>query len=87
MNGITLMHSADPELETKNIIELKDANGKAFIREFAATAKKGSGWVDYMWPKPGEKKPLQEGKLCQGSENANRRSSDRRCRNLSELIG
>jgi cytochrome c len=54
-NGTTLAHAANPELETKNILELKDTNGKAFIREFAETAKKGSGWVDYMWPKPGEK--------------------------------
>jgi cytochrome c len=68
MNGITLMHSADPELETKNIIELKDANGKAFIREFAATAKKGSGWVDYMWPKPGEKSPSKKVSYVKGAK-------------------
>jgi cytochrome c len=60
MNGITLMHPANPELETKNILELKDPNGKAFIREFVETAKKGSGWVDYMWPKPGEKSPSKK---------------------------
>ena len=56
MDGTILMHPANPELETKSIIDLKDANGKAFMREFIETAKaKGSGWVDYMWPKPGEK--------------------------------
>jgi cytochrome c len=61
MNGTTLMHPANPELETKSILELKDENGKAFIREFIETAKtKGSGWVDYMWPKPGEKKPAKK---------------------------
>lgn len=47
-----LMHPANPELETKSILDIKDANGKAFLREFVETAKaKGSGWVDYMWPK------------------------------------
>ena len=60
MNGITLMHPANPELETKSILDLKDVNGKAFVREFIETAKKGSGWVDYMWPKPGEKKPAKK---------------------------
>ena len=61
MNGITLMHPANPELETKSILDMKDANGKAFMREFIETAKtKGSGWVDYVWPKPGEKSPSKK---------------------------
>ena len=61
MNGTILMHPANPELETKSVIDLKDANGKAFMQEFIETAKgKGSGWVDYMWPKPGEKRPSKK---------------------------
>ena len=60
MSGTILMHPANPELETKSIIDIKDANGKAFMREFIETAKKGSGWVDYMWPKPGEKTPSKK---------------------------
>ena len=61
MSGTILMHPANPELETKSIIDLKDANGKVFMREFIETAKtKGSGWVDYMWPKPGEKSPSKK---------------------------
>ncbi len=60
MKGTTLMHPANPELETKSILDLKDVNGKAFVREFIETAKKGSGWVDYVWPKPGEKSPSKK---------------------------
>jgi len=61
MNGVILMHPANPELETKSILDLKDANGKTFMREFVETAKnKGSGWVEYMWPKMGEKKPAKK---------------------------
>jgi cytochrome c len=61
MNGTTLMHPANPELETKSMLDIKDANGKAFMREFVETAKtKGSGWVDYVWPKPGEKSPSKK---------------------------
>ena len=61
MNGVTLVHPASPELETKSTIDLKDANGKTFVRDFVETAKtKRSGWVDYMWPKPGEKTPSKK---------------------------
>ena len=39
-------------------IDLKDSNGKLFFIEMNEVAKtKGAGWVDYMWPKPGEKTP------------------------------
>ena len=55
MKGTTLVQPANPELEAKSTLDLKDANGKAFVREFLETGKKGSGWVDYMWTKPGEK--------------------------------
>src|SRR5574342_629010 len=34
MNGTILMHPANPELETKNIMDMKDANGRAFMRDF-----------------------------------------------------
>ena len=61
LKGINLMHPVSPELEGKDLIDLKDANGKALVREFIETAKnKGQGWVEYMWPKPGEKKPSKK---------------------------
>jgi len=61
MNGTALVSPPRPELEGKSLMGTKDAKGKAFIREFIETAKtKGSGWVDYMWPKPGEDKPSKK---------------------------
>ena len=61
MKGVNLMHPASPELEGKDLIDLKDANGKAIVREFIETAKtKGQGWVEYLWPKPGEKTPSKK---------------------------
>lgn len=48
-----LAHGANSRLVGKDIIELKDADGKAFMREIvskAATAT--SGWVDYKWTDP-----------------------------------
>jgi len=54
LNGKTLFHGSLPELEGTNVLGLKDSNGKLFIVEMTNVVKsKGSGWVDYMWPKPG----------------------------------
>ena len=61
INGTALVNPPSPEIEGKNFIDIKDAKGKALIREFIKTAKtKGSGWVDYWWPKPGDDKPSRK---------------------------
>lgn len=61
MNGIEVFHPIQPDLEGKSIIGMKDANGKAFIQEMIEIANtKGSGWVEYMWPKPGESEPSKK---------------------------
>jgi cytochrome c len=51
-------HGANAKLVGKNLIDLKDQNGKAFIRDFVQTAStaKGEGWVDYDWAHPQTKK-------------------------------
>lgn len=55
--GEMLMHSMKPALEGKNVNPLRDKGGKLLFIEFNRIAtEKGSGWVDYQWPKPGEKK-------------------------------
>ena len=51
--GNTLAHGDNIKLVGKNLIDLKDADGKPFIREFVQVASsKGSGWIDYRWPNP-----------------------------------
>ncbi|RJP80286.1 MAG: hypothetical protein C4522_08200 [Desulfobacteraceae bacterium] len=58
MKGVMQMHPIKHKMEGKELIGLKDVNGKRFFVEMNNVAKeKGSGWVDYMWPKPGEKSP------------------------------
>src|SRR6266699_3303402 len=39
MNGTVLVNPPSPEIKGKKLIDLKDAKGKAFIREFIETAK------------------------------------------------
>jgi cytochrome c len=55
--GNNLAHSTNPKLVGKNTMEIKDPNGKAFIKEMTDLAtSKGSGWVDYEFADPIEKK-------------------------------
>jgi cytochrome c len=57
-NGMNLSHAITPGLIGKNLMGIKDVNGKMFFAEFVEVAKnKGEGWVAYAWPKPGEKNP------------------------------
>ena len=56
--GVMLMHPMKPKLEGKNVNPLRDASGKLlFVEMNRVCLENGSGWVNYMWPKPGEKKP------------------------------
>jgi len=58
INGQMRMHPVKYKMEGKNYIDLKDTNGKLFFTAMNEVAKtKGSGWVDYVWPKPGEQTP------------------------------
>jgi cytochrome c len=53
MLGLCVAHGARPALIGKNLIDLKDQDGRFLIRDLAAIAQSpGSGWVDYKWPNP-----------------------------------
>lgn len=57
LSGTNLAHGANPALVGKNLIDLKDQDGKFLIRALIEVAKDpGSGWVDYKWPNPQTKK-------------------------------
>ncbi len=59
LDGKMIAHPIKPELTQRdNLVEVKDTDGKPLFVEFVQVAgSKGTGWVDYMWPKPGEEKP------------------------------
>ena len=53
-----IMHPVKPELDRQDVSEIKDPAGKRLFVEFAELVKrKGSGYVDYQWPKPGKDTP------------------------------
>lgn len=59
--GVDLVNPAFPNLEGRNLMDLEDSSGKPLIREmFQMVETRGSGWVDYMWPKPGESVSTQK---------------------------
>jgi len=59
LNAVCIMHPIKPELNGKDLSGLKDPNGVHIFEEFVKVCKeKGSGFVPYMWPKPGEKDPV-----------------------------
>lgn len=41
------------ELQGRDLGDLKDKNGVFLVREMQEKAKKGGGFVEYIWPKPG----------------------------------
>lgn len=54
----TIMHP-DPAMIGKDMSDYKDPSGKKFMVEMVNVCRlKGAGFVDYKWPKPGQKKPV-----------------------------
>jgi signal transduction histidine kinase len=61
MKSKVLLNPAFPAREGTVVTGQKDANGKLFHDAMIETAAtKGSGWVDYMFPKPGQTQPSRK---------------------------
>lgn len=59
LDGIRVVYPPDLTGEGQNESSLLDVTGKAIGRLFIdlASSEGGKGWIDYMWPKPGESQP------------------------------
>lgn len=54
LNGTEELFADHPEMEGRNLIDLRDTNGKYVIREMIDIANtSGEGFCEYMWTKPG----------------------------------
>ncbi|MCC7563953.1 MAG: cache domain-containing protein [Methanobacterium sp.] len=60
LDGIRVVYPPDPTGEGKNMTDLVDSNGKPIGKLFIQTAQSGSGWVEYMWPEPGDETPYKK---------------------------
>ncbi|HOJ49391.1 MAG TPA: cache domain-containing protein [Spirochaetota bacterium] len=56
LDGYQIAHGEKKELEGKNLLDLKDTNGKEFVKDFMKVGEKGEGFVDYTWVNPVSKK-------------------------------
>jgi methyl-accepting chemotaxis protein len=62
-----IMHPIRPELDGKDVSGNKDPNGKALFVEFVRVVSAGgSGFVDYLWPRPGSDQPVAKISYVQG---------------------
>jgi TRAP-type uncharacterized transport system substrate-binding protein len=54
LTGLCVANGVLPAVTGKNLIDLKDQDGKFMIQEFVKTASNppGHGWVDYRWLNP-----------------------------------
>ena len=54
-----IMHPIKPALDGTDLTAFKDPSGKAIFVEFVqATQASGSGFVQYLWPKPDQTQPV-----------------------------
>jgi len=61
LKGNVLLNPAFPKREGTNIAGDKDAKGKPFQDDILkVAAMQGSGWVSYMFPKPGQTEPSEK---------------------------
>jgi cytochrome c len=53
MTGKCIAHGGNPKMVGKDLIDMKDADGKSFVKERIEIAKgKGKGWQNYKWSNP-----------------------------------
>ena len=67
MQAVMVMHPLKPKLNGKNLHGFKDKNGTQLFAEMAAVVKRDeSGFVDYVWPKPGFDNPVAKVSFVKG---------------------
>ena len=66
LDGTVAAHGANAKMVGKNLIELKDIDGKAFVKERVDMAKsKASFWQEYKFTNPETKKIEPKAMYCE----------------------
>jgi cytochrome c len=66
LTGKCVSHGANPKMIGKDLIDMKDAEGKLFVKERVDLAKtKGKGWQNYKWTNPLSKQIEEKTAYCQ----------------------
>jgi len=71
LDGTVRAHGANEKMVGKNLIDLKDVDGKPFVKErVELAAAKGSFWQDYKFTNPVSKKIEPKSMYCEKLEDA-----------------
>ncbi|WP_332744354.1 cache domain-containing protein [Hydrogenophaga sp.] len=71
LDGTVRAHGANEKMIGKNLIELKDIDGKLFVKERVELAQsKGTFWQDYKFTNPTNKKIEPKAMYCEKLEDA-----------------
>jgi cytochrome c len=71
MDGTVRAHGANEKMIGKNLIDLKDVDGKAFVKERVDLAtSKGTFWQDYKFTNPVSKKIEPKSMYCEKLDDA-----------------
>lgn len=71
LDGTVRAHGSNQKMVGKNLIDLKDVDGKAFVKERVELAKsKGSFWQDYKFTNPVTKKIEPKAMYCEKLDDA-----------------
>ncbi len=69
LDGTVRAHGANEKMVGKNLIELKDIDGKAFVKDRVEMAQaKGAFWQDYKFTNPVSKKIEPKSMYCEKLE-------------------
>ena len=69
LQGKVLAHGQNPKMVGKDLIDLRDPDGKAFVKERVDLARsKGKFWHDYKFTDPVSKKVLPKSTYCERLE-------------------
>lgn len=70
LNGKATSHGANEKLIGRDLLQIKDADGKAFVNEILDKSRTGKGgWVDYKWPNPVSKEIEAKTTYCEPHDN------------------
>ncbi len=71
LDGVVRAHGANERMIGKNLIDLKDIDGKAFVRERVEMAQtKATFWQDYKFTNPENKKVEPKAMYCEKLDDA-----------------
>jgi signal transduction histidine kinase len=71
LDGVVHAHGANEKMVGKNLIDLKDVDGKEFVKERVEMGKaKGTFWQDYKFTNPTSKKIEPKRMYCEKLDDA-----------------